>query len=76
MTTTPITTDPTDTTDNSPEAQFLRALTAVCRAHDMWITTDDPDSPQIWPSQEPGDNEALYYKLQGMQLVIAHADDE
>ena len=53
--------------------EFLAALTALCRKHDLWITTDD--APELWPSQEPGDNEKLYYELQGNdRLTIKHAD--
>ena len=54
-------------------AEFLAALTALCRKHDLWITTDD--APELWPSQEPGDNEKLYYELQSNdRLTIKHAD--
>lgn len=58
--------------DNN-ETEFLAALTALCRKHDLWITTDD--APELWPSQEPGDNEKLHYELsKSGALTIKHVD--
>ena len=59
-------------TDNN-ETEFLAALTALCRKHDLWISTDE--APEVWPSQEPGDNQKFYYELSDTGLLtLKHPD--